>query len=213
MGQIALPLSAGLGLNPARIVLGNANQAAVDGLLAPETWPFRTAILSGPPRCGKSMLAQWFATNAAPESCAAMIDDADKQDETALFHRWNRAQEQGETLLLTVSQAADEADVAWHIALPDLASRMGAALHLQIGAPDDTMLAALIAAHAEARGLNFADDGLRYLASRCERSHLGAESLVALIDRLSLERKAPPGPAIWREALEELNGPDAPRLL
>ena len=66
-----------------------------------------------------------------------MVDDADRMDETALFHRWNRAQESGTSLLL-VSNGAEE---AWHIALPDLASRIGAALHLEIGAPDDAMLA------------------------------------------------------------------------
>ena len=57
------------------------------------------------------------------------------------------------------------------------------------------------------------DEGLRYLASRCERSHVGAERLVATIDRLSLERKQAPGPAIWREALEELSGVEQPKLL
>jgi len=97
--------------------------------------------------------------------------------------------------------------------LPDLASRLGAALQLRIGAPDDAMLAELIAAHAEARALALGEDGARYLASRCERSHLGAERLVATIDRLSLERKVAPGPGIWREALELLAGPSQPRLL
>ena len=82
------------------------------------------------------------------------------------------------------------AEGAWHIALPDLASRIGAALHLEIGAPDDAMLAELIALHAEMRGLVLDDAAAAYLVPRCERSHLGVERLVAEIDRLSLERKA-----------------------
>jgi hypothetical protein len=37
--------------------------------------------------------------------------------------------------------------------------------------------------------------------------------LVEAIDRLSLERKAPPTLAIWRAALEAVQGPEEPRLL
>ena len=101
----------------------------------------------------------------------------------------------------------------WRITLPDLASRMGAALHLEIGAPDDAMVADLIALHAELRGIVLGPDALAYLAPRAERSHLGIERLVAAIDRLSLERKAAPTLSIWRDALEEVMGPEEPRLL
>ena len=54
---------------------------------------------------------------------------------------------------------------------------------------------------------------MAYLVPRCERSHIGVERLVAAIDRISLERKAPPTQGIWREALEEVLGPSEPRLL
>ena len=101
----------------------------------------------------------------------------------------------------------------WRIALPDLASRLGAALHLQIGTPDDEMLGELILLHAEQRGLALGPDAVSYLVPRAERSHIGAERLVATIDRISLERKAPPSQGIWREALDEVMGPSEPRLL
>ena len=205
MGQIALPLAPGGAGSASRIVLGNANRAALDAMAAAHAWPFRTAVLLGPARSGKSLIARWFAESGAGEA----IDDADRMDETALFHRWNRAQESGTALLLTATQGESE----WRIALPDLASRLGAALHLAIGAPDDAMLADLIALHAELRGLPLGPEAAAYLVPRMERTHLGVERLVAAIDRLSLERKAAPGPAIWREALEELIGPSEPRLL
>ena len=41
----------------------------------------------------------------------------------------------------------------------------------------------------------------------------GVAALVAAIVRLSLERKVAPGMAVWRDALEELNGVAQPRLL
>jgi chromosomal replication initiation ATPase DnaA len=75
------------------------------------------------------------------------------------------------------------------------------------------MVADLIALHAELRGIVLGPDALAYLAPRAERSHLGIERLVAAIDRLSLERKAAPTLSIWRDALEEVMGPEEPRLL
>jgi hypothetical protein len=203
MSQIALPLAGNAG--PSRIVVGNANAAVIDAMADPAHWPFCTAVLCGPPRSGKSLIARWFADAAKGE----VIDDANSIDETELFHRWNRAQESG-TALLLVSNAAED---AWAIALPDLASRIGAALHLAISPPDDAMLAELIALHAEMRGLVLDENAGAYLVPRCQRSHLGVERLVAEIDRLSLERKAPATMAIWRDALELVGGQIQPRLL
>lgn len=202
MSQIALPLRGGPGAGPARIVLGNANAQAFEALAVPETWPFRTAVLAGPPRSGKSLAARWFAEQKHGDA----IDDADRLDEAELFHRWNRAQESGTPLLL-VSGAQ-----GWEIALPDLKSRLGAALHLEIGGPDDEMAAALVEAHAERRGLVLGDGATTYLVPRAERSFAGIEALVETIDRLSLERKQAATLSIWREALEETVGAEQPRL-
>jgi hypothetical protein len=205
MSQIALPLSMAGSGGPSRIVTGSANTEVIEALANPQTWPFHTAVLCGPPRSGKSLLARWFGENGGGDT----IDNADAMDETELFHCWNRAQSAGRPLLLV----SNVADGTWQIALPDLASRIEAALHLVIGEPDDAMLAGLIAVHAEQRGLVLEDSAAAYLVPRCVRSHLGVEQLVMAIDRLSLERKAPPGMAIWREALEQLGGTSQPRLL
>jgi chromosomal replication initiation ATPase DnaA len=207
--QIALPLVLRGGGGPSRIVAGNANAAVIEAFANPEAWPFRTAVLSGPQRSGKSLLARWFAESGQGKHGGEAIDDANAVDETELFHRWNRAQESGTPLLL-VNNAGEG---AWKIALPDLASRVGAALHLEVGAPDDAMLAELIALHAELRGLVLDESAAAYLVPRCQRSHLGVERLVAEIDRLSLERKAAPTMAIWRDALDSISGPEQPRLL
>ena len=208
MSQFALPLSQVPGRDPARIVIGNANEAAVEALSSPAGWPFRTAILSGPSRSGRSLLARWFAAQPGNEA----VDDADTMDETALFHRWNRAQEVGRPLLLVTGAER------WEIALPDLRSRMGAALSLQIGVPDDAMVAALIESHAAQAGLALGEGALTYLVPRVMRSFAGIETLVAAIDRLSLERKSPATMSLWREALEAVGDLEAgaerqPRLI
>lgn len=204
MRQIALPLSAASRQDPSRIVVGNANEAVLDAMDDTPAWPFGTAVLTGPPRSGKSLLVRWFAESGKGEA----IDDADSMDEAELFHRWNRAQQTGAALLL-VSNAREG---AWTIRLPDLASRIGAALHLEIGEPDDALLTELIRLHAEMRGLVLDQSATTYLVPRCERSHMGVETLVAAIDRLSLERKQAPTLAIWRVALEEISGQSQPRL-
>ncbi|HEY6816574.1 MAG TPA: ATPase, partial [Croceibacterium sp.] len=161
------------------------------------------AVLLGPPRSGKSLLARWFAESGRGEA----VDDAHRLPETDLFHRWNRAQEGGTALLLVGGEPP------WQIVLPDLRSRLGAALQLEIGAPDDAMAEDLLHALAEQRGLPLGADAATYLGPRAGRAFADLEKLVAAIDRISLERKVPATHSIWRAALEAVHGPEEPRLL
>ncbi|WP_156841455.1 HdaA/DnaA family protein [Novosphingobium aquimarinum] len=197
MSQIALPLEPRNGAAN-RIVVGNANRRIVEAFAVAEDWPYRTAILHGPPRSGKSLLARWFVESGAGDA----LDDADTLADDEVFHRWNRGQETGRPLLLVCGAR----DGRWEVGLPDLASRLGAALRLEIGTPDEAMLADLIGVHAEMRGLVLDPSATQYLVPRCERSHVGVETLVAAIDRLSLERKHPATLAILREALAQTRG-------
>ncbi|MDZ4306631.1 DnaA ATPase domain-containing protein [Allopontixanthobacter sp.] len=208
MSQIALPLAHRRAEDPQRIVIGNANRTVIEALRSPSEWPFRTAILTGPPRSGKSLLGRWFsAQGSASRGRGEVVDGANLLDETDLFHRWNRAQEDGRPLLL-ISDAQP-----WDIALPDLRSRLGAALHLEIAAPDDAMVAGLMESLAAQRALVLGEGALTYLAPRAVRSFADIERLIATIDRLSLERKAPATLSIWRDALEAVQGAEQPRLL
>lgn len=212
MRQIALPLSARSD-SPSRVLVGATNAVVIDALMEADKWPFRTAILSGPPRSGKSLLARWFVESGAGDA----VDDAMQIDEAELFHRWNRAQESGRPLLIVsdlpfghvIEEGGEGEPPRWHVSLPDLGSRLGAALPLSISEPDDADLIALMEIHAEMRGLVLDHSATQYLVGRCERSHLGIERLVAAIDRLSLERKQPPTLAVWRDALNETKGAES----
>lgn len=211
--QIALPLSARTSSEAQRVIVGAANAQVIEALQEPARWPFHVAVLTGPPRSGKSLLARWAQGLAGADSLE-VVDDAETMDETELFHRWNAVQQGGsrEGGALLIVANADEEHGGWRIALPDLASRIGGSLQLEIGAPDDAFAADLIHAHAEARGLSLPDGAAEYLVPRTTRSFAAIETLVATIDRISLERQAPATMSVWRAALEALHGPEQSRL-
>lgn len=202
MTQIALPLDVRGHGGTVRIVVGHGNRAALDALAEPERWPFSAAVLVGPERSGKSLLAGWFAQAGLGDA----MDDAHLIEEAALFHAWNRAQEGGRPLLLT-------ARPGWRIALPDLASRLGGSLQLAIHQPEDAMMADLLGAHAEQRRLALGEGAAAYIVPRIERSHAAVEQVVEVIDRLSLERQVPVTMSVWRDAIEAVRGPEQGRLL
>ncbi len=202
MSQIALPLKAGRD-GPQRIVIGAANIQVAEALANPESWPFRTAVLTGPPRSGKSLFASWFQQTGK----GMALDDAQKLLEDEVFHCWNRAQQNGEPLLIVAGEPP------WEIVLPDLKSRLGAALQLEIGTPDDELAGELLLSLAQERALPLGPEAVDYLIPRMNRSWQDIEKLVEMIDRLSLERKSPPTLGIWRSALGAVHGPEEPRLL
>lgn len=202
MTQIVLPLDVRANAGPHRIALGAGNRQAVEALGDHGAWPFHAAVLLGPPRSGKTLLATWFAERGQGDA----IDDAHLRDEAELFHAWNRAQQSGRALLLTARHG-------WQPALPDLASRLGGSLQIAIQPPDDALLAELVAVHAEQRRLPLGEGAADYLVPRIERSFAAVEAVVAAIDRISLERQAPATMSIWRDALDAVQGPEQGRLL
>jgi chromosomal replication initiation ATPase DnaA len=211
--QIALPLSSSAPAEARRIVVGQANAPVIEALQDPARWPFHVAVLTGPPRSGKTLLARWAQGLVGPEQFD-LIDNAETCDETHLFHRWNAVQQGGprEGSALLIVANADPEQGGWRIALPDLASRIGGSLQLAIGAPDDAMMADLIHALAEQRGLSLPEGASEYLVPRTTRSFAAIEALVATIDRISLERQLPATMSVWRAALEALHGPEQQRL-
>lgn len=198
--QFALPLSLDQGAGASAVIIGSANEAAIAALSNPADWPFGTAILSGPPRSGKSLFAAWFMQQ--DRNAHIIVDDADTVEQTELFHHWNSAREAGKSLLLTAT------DREWVVSLPDLRSRLSAAMALSIGVPDDAMAADLIESHGAQRGLVLGEGAAAYLVPRIERSFAAIENIVAAIDRISLARKSAPTLSIWRAAVDAAQNPE-----
>lgn len=204
--QIALPLAIAGGGETHRIVVGDANAGVIEALRTPEGWPFRVAVLTGPPRSGKTLLGRWMQAQGI-----SVVDGADGLNEAEVFHRWNSVQDggskAGQPLLLIANSTP------WDVQLPDLKSRLGGSLQLAIGELDDAMAGQLIEAHAEARGLSLGQGAADYLVPRTRRSFADIETLTETIDRISLERAAPATMSVWRAALEALHGLPQAKLL
>ncbi len=166
------------------------------------SWPDRLLLLLGPAGSGKSHLAAIWALRAralvAPaealpplESLArskpeGMVIDGLEQatDETALFHLLNYAGENNIPVLLTGRWRPRE---DW-VRLPDLLSRLRRAPLIEIGAPDEDLIRAVLEKLFRDRQL-IVEPGLAdYLTLRLERSLEAARAFVRDLDREALMR-------------------------
>ncbi len=171
--QFDLPLPKPVSARPEEFLVGPSNTRAVHGIEHWGAWPVRTALLVGPRKSGRSMLARLFVA----ESGGAMIDDADRCSETELFHAWNRAQGDCRPLLLI----ADTTPPEWSIRLPDLRTRIAASPVLRIEAPDDGLVVDLLRYLFERRALDARPDLIAWLDKRLERTHL---AVLRAVERL-----------------------------
>lgn len=195
MSQLALPLGWPAAPRDEAFVITPSNARAAHLLDHWGAWPVMTALLTGPRKSGRTLLARIFAA----KSGGWFIDDADRADETMLFHAWNRAQAERRPLLLV----ADAAPPAWAVALPDLRSRLAASPLIELGPPDDALVRALLVALLERRGLHAGADLIEWLALRLERSHIAVMRTVDVLDQESMERRKRLSIPLARHALIE----------
>ncbi|WP_419808218.1 HdaA/DnaA family protein [Sphingomonas sp.] len=180
-GQIALPLGWPPRQNEDAFLVTPSNERAAYLLDHWGAWPVMTALLTGPRKSGRTLLARIFAI----KSGGTVIDDADRVPEEELFHAWNAAQAARRPLLLV----ADAAPPVWEVALPDLRSRLAAGIVADIGAPDDRLVHALLEAQFARRGLDARADLVDWLVPRLERSHVAVMRAVDALDQEVLETR------------------------
>jgi hypothetical protein len=183
MAQIALPLDE---LRPgaaSSLIITESNAQVATALVQASNWPGRCAILCGPARSGKSLMARYFVMQASGD----VIDNAETAGEEVLFNAWNRAQENGRPLLLI----SDIPPADWKIALPDLRSRLGAAMLLQIPPPDDELVTQLLQKHLADRGTVIGMEALAYASKRIERRYGAIEAFAREANALALAENAP----------------------
>ncbi len=199
---------------PARTALGRddffvspANAQAVALIDAPDCWPAGKLVLYGPKGAGKSHLMQVWAGAAGARIIAARdlaaadiaglagapvaVEDVpgiagNARAETALFHLHNLLLAEGQGLLITGRAAPGR----WGLRLPDLQSRVDGTQSAPLSAPDDALLAAVLAKLFNDRQITPRPDVIPYLVARMERSFDAAARIVTRLDALALQERS-----------------------
>lgn len=192
MGQIPLPFSTDMASDDFIVTPCNEDAAAM--LQNWQHWPYRSAVITGPEKSGKTVMGRVFAHMAS----GIFVDNLDRHDEAEIFHMWNIAQQAGQPILLSLSPDGDLDDVN----LPDLKSRLNASQAIAISAPDEAMMAALFEKLCHQSGLNVNARMADYVKTRCERSYVAVTNLVAQLNHWALASKKPIGIKAISEILD-----------
>ena len=197
-------------------MVSDSNIAAVERIDRWPDWPSPALVLHGPPGCGKTHLIHvWRESTSAfiitgesltdavvprlipevPRQIA--VDDAERASESALLHLYNSCIEHQGSLLITACRPPG----SWRMVLADLRSRLRAIPVVEIGAPDDSLLGAVLVKHFADRQLHVAPQVIGYLLRRIDRSFAAAEKIVACLDGAALINGGPVTIALARKVL------------
>ena len=228
IGQLALDFPHRPSLGREDFMVAGCNKEAVGTIDLWPAWPYFAICVYGPEGCGKTHLANVFAQMVALKtnhpyripfvkaeqlskdmvhslfeiSPQIVIENLQNlQNQEALFHIYNTYRDLGGNILFT----ADRAPARINFSLPDLRSRMNIVPALEIKAPDDDLLVALLVKLFMDRQITPTPELLNYLLYNMQRSFSFARKLVEEIDNISLARKRAVSVAIAREAIEILN--------
>ena len=196
-----LPAKTALGRDDFFVAPSNAMAVA---LLDPAFhWPSGKLVLTGPAGSGKTHLAHVWASQSGARILSASDLDEDQvpklaqgpvvvEDvpavagniaaQNALFHLHNLVLANGHALMLTGRAAPN----LWQLTLPDLQSRVQAATHAELQAPDDALLAVVLAKLFNDRQVTPKADVIPYLVAHMDRSFAAAAMIVDQLDNLSL---------------------------
>jgi chromosomal replication initiation ATPase DnaA len=217
-----LPHRAALGAED--FLVSGCNGAAVAMIDRWPDWPSPVIAVAGSAGSGKSHLVNVWRTKSGAERLEApsLTENAvaclertralavehlehGVGDERALFHLLNLAREQKFSMLLTGRIAPGELEIS----LPDLRSRLRALPFVQILAPDDALLRALLVKLFADRQLKVEPHIVAHLALHMERSTDAAVRVVKEVDRLALSSHRRVTRALAVEALARLRSDEA----
>jgi chromosomal replication initiation ATPase DnaA len=210
MKQLALPFADETYYAAEDFCAAPSNALARDWLARSDSWSNGRLVLWGEPGCGKTHLlhvwtkAQHATLLGGPELRGLLrprgpvaVDDADILPEpTALLHLLNAAAESGYPVLM----ASRLPPARQSIKLADLASRLRASESAEIRAPEDELLAQLLARLAAERQLMLGLPVRNFLLTYLPRTAAALREAVARLDRITLDR----GTKITRQLAAEI---------
>lgn len=204
--QLALSLPHNPQMTRADFLIGTANENAAALIDRFPDWQSRIVLLVGPAGSGKTHLGRIWSDAAGAAQIAArdlreqdvepllaggrlLVEDVDRGgiDEAAMFHLINRVRENGAHLLLTSRQPP----AAMALVLPDLVSRLRAALLVELLPPDDALLERVLVKLFADRQLRVDPALATYVVRRMERSLEAANRVVAALDEAALAAGRP----------------------
>jgi len=199
-------------------LITDCNAAAAALVDAWPAWTGPHAIVYGPAGAGKThLLSAWCEKSGAlPLAAEALyVDTLDSvlgdgtawtldrldavEDERLLFHLFNTVRERGGFLL----SATRAAPARLPYKLPDLTSRLAAATVVEIHAPDDDLLGALLIKLFNDRRLTVDPAVVGFLRLRLERTFAAYQEAVRKIDRAGLAARRKVTVPLVREVLFE----------
>ncbi len=204
--QLTLDLGHRPALGREDFLVAPGNEVAVAWIDRWPDWPGPALALHGPPGCGKSHLCEvWRAASGAVRidsarlsaaeppallgaATACALDDVEHalDDDQAcagrLLHLYNMIAERGGHMLL-IGRAAP---AHWPVSVPDLRTRLAAIPAIELAAPDDAMIEAVMVKLFADRQLRVGHEVVQFLLPRMERSFIAARALVDALDRAAL---------------------------
>ena len=222
MIQLPLPLPHDAAMGADDFLVTPCNREAASWVEKWPDWPSHGLILTGLSGSGKTHLLNLWLTKSGgrlltlPKLLAAdsaaltaattaiALDDADALAgnavaEEKLFHLYNHIKTIQGSLVLTMKCGAGQAGFR----LPDLRSRLLTFPAALLGAPDDTLLEALIVKQFRDRQVALDAGVVAYLAPRIPRDAAGIRDLVDRLDRAALAEGRKITIVLARKVLEE----------
>ena len=203
--QLTLELAPAPGFDREDFFVSDSNEKAYAMIELWPDWPDQVLLILGPSGSGKSHLGaiwaaiakadSWSAASLASADIAALaaagpllVEDMEAigEAEPQLFHLVNLMRERGATLVLTARRPPD----AWGLKTADLLSRLRLAPCVEMGAPDDALMRAILVKLLIDRQLVVDISVVEYAALRLERSLGAARSFIEALDREALSRRS-----------------------
>ena len=219
MGQLIFDFDNQPNYSPDNFLLGANNRAAYSVVDQWPEWPVPVVVLVGPSGVGKTHLLNIWQSRANALLCPVehlqdgfnplrygisptAIDDVHQiagnaGAEKAMFHLYNLSQQNKQALLLTATAHPQH----WGLLIPDLASRLRAAMVVEIAEPDEVIMRRLYQKLFLDRQLLVPPAVIDWLLLRVERSATTAVKVVVALDAAALEAQRPITIFLARKAL------------